>query len=52
MALLGHVTIRRPGEPEAYAQTADLYERFTPGNPNWRVPRHCLSMLRTGQRAD
>jgi len=33
MALLGSVTVRRPGEPEAYAETADLHERFAPGNP-------------------
>ena len=38
MALLGHVTIRRPGEPEAYAETADLHERFAPGNPSWGHP--------------
>jgi SAM-dependent methyltransferase len=38
MALLGHVTVRRPGEPEAYAETADLHERFAPGNPSWGHP--------------
>jgi SAM-dependent methyltransferase len=37
-ALLGHVVVRRPGEPEVYAQTADLHERFDPGNPNWGHP--------------
>jgi hypothetical protein len=26
MALLGNVVVRRPGEPEVYAQTADLHE--------------------------
>jgi hypothetical protein len=30
MALLGHVVVRRPGEPEVYAETADLHERFSP----------------------
>jgi SAM-dependent methyltransferase len=35
MALLGHVVVRRPGEPEVYAETADLCERFSPGNPDW-----------------
>jgi SAM-dependent methyltransferase len=39
-ALLGHVVVRRPGEPEVYAQTADLHERFAPGNPSWGDPRH------------
>ncbi|MFI5959507.1 class I SAM-dependent methyltransferase [Cryptosporangium sp. NPDC051539] len=38
MALLGHVVVRRPGEPEVYAETADLHERFAPGNPGWRHP--------------
>lgn len=38
MALLGKVVVRRPGEPEVYAETADLHERFSPGNPGWRHP--------------
>jgi SAM-dependent methyltransferase len=38
MALLGHVTVRRPGEPEVYAETADLHERFCPGHPGWGHP--------------
>lgn len=25
MALLGHVVVRRPGEPQVYAETADLH---------------------------
>ncbi|MER0444368.1 methyltransferase domain-containing protein [Streptomyces sp. Edi4] len=38
MALLGHVVVREPGEPEVYAETADLHERFCPGNPDWGHP--------------
>jgi SAM-dependent methyltransferase len=38
MALLGHVVVRRPGEPEVYAETADLHERFSPGNSGWCDP--------------
>ncbi|MFF9127862.1 class I SAM-dependent methyltransferase [Streptomyces sp. NPDC014889] len=38
MALLGHVVVRRPGEPEVYAETADLHERFCPRNPSWGHP--------------
>jgi SAM-dependent methyltransferase len=38
MALLGHVVVRRPGEPEVYAETADLHEGFAPGNPDWGHP--------------
>lgn len=38
MALLGHVVVRRPAEPEVYAATADLHERFSPGNPGWGHP--------------
>ncbi|WP_206067807.1 methyltransferase domain-containing protein [Nonomuraea composti] len=37
-ALLSHVVVRRPGEPEMYAETADLHERFSPGNPGWGHP--------------
>ncbi|HVW42680.1 MAG TPA: class I SAM-dependent methyltransferase [Amycolatopsis sp.] len=38
MALLDNVVVRRPGEPEVYAETADLHERFCPGNPGWGQP--------------
>ena len=38
IALLGHVVVRRSGEPEVYAETADLHERFAPGNPDWGHP--------------
>ncbi|HZR15580.1 MAG TPA: class I SAM-dependent methyltransferase [Acidimicrobiia bacterium] len=38
MALLGKLVVRRPGEPEVYAETADLHERFCPGNPDWGDP--------------
>jgi SAM-dependent methyltransferase len=37
-ALLGNVVVRRPGEPEMYAETADLHERYCPGNPGWGHP--------------
>lgn len=38
IALLGNVVVRRPGEPEVYAETADLHERACPGNPDWGHP--------------
>ena len=38
MAVLSNVVVRRQGEPEVYAQTADLHERFSPGNPGWGHP--------------
>ena len=38
LALLGLVVVRRPGEPEVYAETADLHERFAPGYPSWGHP--------------
>jgi SAM-dependent methyltransferase len=38
MALLSHVVVRRPLEPEVYAETADLHERYSPGNPGWGHP--------------
>ncbi|MDN3023984.1 class I SAM-dependent methyltransferase [Streptomyces sp. S.PB5] len=37
-ALLGNVVVRRPDEPEVYAETADLHERYCPGNPDWGHP--------------
>jgi SAM-dependent methyltransferase len=38
VALLGNVVVRRPGEPEVYAETADLHQRYSPGNPDWGHP--------------
>jgi SAM-dependent methyltransferase len=38
MALIGNVVVSRPGEPEVYAETADLHERYCPGNPDWGHP--------------
>lgn len=38
LVILGNVVVRRPGEAEVYAETADLHERFCPGNPNWCDP--------------
>jgi SAM-dependent methyltransferase len=38
VALLGHVVVRRPDQPEVYAETADLHERFVPGHTGWGHP--------------
>jgi SAM-dependent methyltransferase len=38
MALIGNVVVRCPGEPEVYAETVDLHERYCPGNPDWGHP--------------
>ena len=38
MAVIGNIVVRRPGEPEVYAETADLHERYCPGNPDWGHP--------------
>ena len=38
MALIGYVVVRRLGEPEVYATTADLHEHYCPGNPEWGHP--------------
>lgn len=38
MALIGNIVVRRAGEPEVYAETADLHERYCPGNPDWGHP--------------
>ena len=38
MALIGNIVVRRQGEPEVYAETADLHEEFAPGNPDWGHP--------------
>lgn len=49
LALPGHVTVRRPGEPEVYAETADLHERFSPGNPDWGHPPLADEVRATGE---
>ncbi|MCK9901517.1 methyltransferase domain-containing protein [Frankia sp. Cpl3] len=38
LALVDNVVVRRPGEPEVYAETTDLHERFSPGNAAWGHP--------------
>jgi SAM-dependent methyltransferase len=38
MALIGNVVVRRPGESEVYAETADLHQRYAPGHPGWGHP--------------
>ncbi len=38
MALMGNVVVRRADEAEVYGETADLHERFSPGNPDWGHP--------------
>lgn len=38
MVVLGNVVVRLPGEIEVYAETADLHQRFSPGNPDWGHP--------------
>ena len=49
MALLGHVVVRRPDEPEVYTETADLHERYSPGNPDWGPPPLEDQVRTTGQ---
>jgi hypothetical protein len=51
MALLGNVVVRRPGEAEVYAETADVHERSWSGNPagiirRWRT--RCVPPARVG----
>ena len=38
LTVLGNIVVRRPGELEVYAETADLHERYCPGNPHWCDP--------------
>jgi SAM-dependent methyltransferase len=38
MARIDNPVVRRRGEPEVYAQTADLHERYAPGHPGWGHP--------------
>jgi hypothetical protein len=49
MALLGHVVVRRPDGPEVYTETADLHERYAPGNPEWGPPPLESEVRTTGQ---
>jgi SAM-dependent methyltransferase len=38
LVLLGHVVVTDPGEPEVYAETADLHETHASGHPGWGHP--------------
>jgi SAM-dependent methyltransferase len=38
MALIGNIVVRRPGDREVYAATADVHEHYSPGNPEWGHP--------------
>jgi SAM-dependent methyltransferase len=38
LALLSNIVVRRAGEPEVYAETAGIHERYSPGNPGWGHP--------------
>ena len=38
LALLGHVVVRDAGEPEVYAETADLHRMYASGHPGWGDP--------------
>jgi SAM-dependent methyltransferase len=38
MAILGNVVVRPTDEPEIYAETADLHQRYAPDNPQWGHP--------------
>jgi SAM-dependent methyltransferase len=45
LALVSAVVVRRPGEPEMYAATAGLHQRFVPDDPGWRHPPLELDVL-------
>lgn len=49
VALLGNVVVRWPEEPEVYAETADLHEQFSPGNPDWGHPPREDDVRRTDE---
>jgi SAM-dependent methyltransferase len=38
LALIATAVVRDPSEPEVYAETAEIHERFAPGNPEWGHP--------------
>jgi SAM-dependent methyltransferase len=38
LVLMGHIVVREPGEPEVYAETADLHEAYASGHPAWGHP--------------
>lgn len=49
MAVCGHVVVRRPGELEVYAETADLHDRFAPGVAGWGHPPLEAEVRATGE---
>jgi hypothetical protein len=46
---VGNVVVRRPGDPEVFAETADLHEQFSPGNPAWGHPPLEAEVRATGE---
>jgi SAM-dependent methyltransferase len=48
MALAGNVVVRRPGDVEVYAATADIHQRYSPDNPDWGDPPLEEKVLATG----
>ncbi len=49
IVLLANVVVRREGEPEVYAATADIHERYSPGNPDWGHPPLEAEILATDE---
>jgi hypothetical protein len=52
LVLIGHFVVAEPGEPEAYAETADLHERHASGHPSWGPPPTPAGLIAAGGRSD
>lgn len=51
LVLIGHFVVAEPGEPEAYAETADLHERHASGHPSWGPPPTPAGLIATAAAA-
>jgi SAM-dependent methyltransferase len=49
LVLANHVVIRQPGQPEVYAETADLHEAHVSGHPSWGNPPTADEVIASAQ---
>lgn len=38
LVIMSHIVVREPGQPDVYAETADLHEAYAPGHRGWGHP--------------
>ncbi|HEY1636237.1 MAG TPA: methyltransferase domain-containing protein [Acidimicrobiales bacterium] len=51
LVLIGHIVVQKPGEPEVYAETADLHEAHASGHPSWGHPPTAREVIAAAEAA-